>query len=222
MRTRVRRPRRRAAVIRELDLLDAPPRGDLVAVADLAAQVCGVPMAAINLLTDHEQHCLAPGGSWPHAACAIDDSMCAHMLDPRAVPGGRAGLLGATRASPTTPSSTARLDAIRFYASQRLVTPGTRPRHPVRLRPGRATSTTPRSLPRHAGRPGRRRPRALGAQPRPGAAAGRGRGGAPQLERSNERLGSFAGQVSHDLRTPLTTVSLALGVVHEQLVREQR
>ena len=31
-----------------------------------------------------------------------------------------------------------------------------------------------------------------------------------ELERSNERLASFAGQVSHDLKTPLTTLSLSL------------
>jgi signal transduction histidine kinase len=38
-----------------------------------------------------------------------------------------------------------------------------------------------------------------------------------ELARSNERLSSFAGQVSHDLKTPLTTVSLSLSLIREQL-----
>jgi signal transduction histidine kinase len=38
-----------------------------------------------------------------------------------------------------------------------------------------------------------------------------------ELERSNERLASFAGQVSHDLKTPLTTISLSLSLIREQL-----
>ena len=38
-----------------------------------------------------------------------------------------------------------------------------------------------------------------------------------ELERSNERLASFAGQVSHDLKTPLTTLSLSLSLIREQL-----
>jgi signal transduction histidine kinase len=37
-----------------------------------------------------------------------------------------------------------------------------------------------------------------------------------ELERSNERLASFAGQVSHDLKTPLTTLSLSLQLMREQ------
>jgi signal transduction histidine kinase len=38
-----------------------------------------------------------------------------------------------------------------------------------------------------------------------------------ELERSNERLASFAGQVSHDLKTPLTTLSLSLSLMREQV-----
>lgn len=42
-----------------------------------------------------------------------------------------------------------------------------------------------------------------------------------ELERSNERLASFAGQVSHDLKTPLTTISLSLSLVREQIEDEE-
>ena len=38
-----------------------------------------------------------------------------------------------------------------------------------------------------------------------------------ELDRSNERLASFVGQVSHDLQTPLTTLSLSLSLIREQL-----
>ncbi len=38
-----------------------------------------------------------------------------------------------------------------------------------------------------------------------------------ELARSNERLASFAGQVSHDLKTPLTTLSLSLSLIREQI-----
>ena len=43
-----------------------------------------------------------------------------------------------------------------------------------------------------------------------------------ELERSNERLASFAGQVSHDLKTPLTTISLSLSLIREQLEDGER
>jgi len=38
-----------------------------------------------------------------------------------------------------------------------------------------------------------------------------------ELERSNEQLAAFAGQVSHDLRNPLTALSMSLRMIVEQL-----
>jgi signal transduction histidine kinase len=38
-----------------------------------------------------------------------------------------------------------------------------------------------------------------------------------ELERSNEQLAAFAGQVSHDLRNPLTAVTMSLHLIGEQL-----
>jgi len=38
-----------------------------------------------------------------------------------------------------------------------------------------------------------------------------------RLERSDDRLVSFAGQVTHDLKTPLTTMSLALELIRDEL-----
>jgi signal transduction histidine kinase len=38
-----------------------------------------------------------------------------------------------------------------------------------------------------------------------------------RLERSDDRLAAFAGQVTHDLKTPLTTMSLALELIRDEL-----
>lgn len=38
-----------------------------------------------------------------------------------------------------------------------------------------------------------------------------------RLERSDERLAAFAGQVTHDLKTPLTTMSLSLELIRDEL-----
>jgi signal transduction histidine kinase len=38
-----------------------------------------------------------------------------------------------------------------------------------------------------------------------------------ELERSNQQLAAFAGQVSHDLRNPLTAVGMALNLLREEL-----
>ncbi|GAB3266224.1 sensor histidine kinase [Nocardioides dilutus] len=38
-----------------------------------------------------------------------------------------------------------------------------------------------------------------------------------RLARSDERLASFAGQVTHDLKTPLTTMSLSLELIRDEL-----
>ena len=38
-----------------------------------------------------------------------------------------------------------------------------------------------------------------------------------RLERSNDRLAAFAGQVTHDLKTPLTTMSLSLELIRDEL-----
>lgn len=49
-----------------------------------------------------------------------------------------------------------------------------------------------------------------GSDPAAGPATG------DELRRSDERLGLFAGQVSHDLRNPLTAVSMSLQMLQEQ------
>jgi signal transduction histidine kinase len=43
-----------------------------------------------------------------------------------------------------------------------------------------------------------------------------------ELRRSNEQLAAFAGQVSHDLRNPLTAVGMSLRLIEEQLADPDR
>lgn len=65
----------RVAQIGRYQVVTRPPRSDLVALVDVAAQVAGVPMATINLMMDTEQHQIATAG-FEAAVCAREDSMC--------------------------------------------------------------------------------------------------------------------------------------------------
>ena len=60
-------------------VLTRPPRQDLLALVEVAAQVAGVPMATINLITETEQHQVAAHG-FDAAVCAREDSMCNLVL----------------------------------------------------------------------------------------------------------------------------------------------
>ena len=201
---------RRMAAIRAYRVLAEPPGRDLQALVELAAQVCQVPTAAINLIGDLQQHQLATVGV-ERDVCAREDSMCnavLHQSGPVIVPDARLDERFAAN-----PFVTGQIGRVRFYAASRLVASGvpigtlcvfdTEPRQltpeqydalatladrvvdvlELRLR----TDQLERSL----------------------ADLTSAR---DELRRSNEQLARFVGQVSHDLRTPLSGV---LGFVHE-------
>ena len=202
---------RRVAAIDGYGALAGPPGRDLQALVELAAQVCQVPTAAINLIGDLAQHQLATVGFEP-GICAREDSMCnavLHTSGPVVVPDARVDERFADN-----PFVTGQIGLVRFYAASRLVTAAgvpigtlcvfdTEPRTmsteqydalatladrvvdvlELRLR----TSQLERSL--------------------ADLTATR-----DELHRSNRQLAGFVGQVSHDLRTPLTGV---LGFVEE-------
>lgn len=71
--------RARVAEIQRLDVVQHAPRNELLAIVELAAQVCGTPMATINLISDVEQHQVATYG-FAASVCSREDSMCAHVL----------------------------------------------------------------------------------------------------------------------------------------------
>ncbi|WP_207559353.1 MULTISPECIES: sensor histidine kinase [unclassified Nocardioides] len=206
----------RVAEIGKYRILTDPPRADLVALVGVAAQVARVPMATINLITDQEQHQVATHG-FDASVCRREDSMCHVVLHegaPVVVP-------DATK-DPRfrdNPFVTGVIGDIRFYAAHQLVTPegiviGTLcvfDNEPRTIAPAQAQalqalaervvdllelelrtrelSTSLHELQRTQS----------------------------ELERSNEQLAAFAGQVSHDLRNPLTAVSLSLKMIGEDL-----
>jgi signal transduction histidine kinase len=194
---------RRVRSIEYYDVLPHPPRADLVAIVELAAKVCGTPMATINLITDTEQHQVAAYG-FDAAICSREDSMCAAVLDE-----DTPIVVADARLDPRfqdNPFVTGVIGSVRFYASHKLtaldgVVIGTlcvfdeQPRHldesqvdALRTLAERVVDVLELSL----------RSRELAA--------------------SNERLSTFARRVSHDLKTPLAGVSMSLELLRDELV----
>lgn len=197
--------RRADEAIDRYGVLQGAGERDLQALVDLAALVCEVPRAAINLITRDHQHQVAATGIDP-SVCSREDSMCAAVLDDvRTVVAVDASADPRFAANPFV---TGEIDAVRFYASAPLTTPdGTTigrlcvfDSEPHQLAQERADvlhvvaervvdvlELRLRS---------RQLEQSLEELTRTEA----------ELTRSNELLSVFAGQVSHDLRSPLTAV----------------
>lgn len=200
---------RRVAAIKAYDLLDSPERRELTSLADLAARLAGVPMATISLVTVDEQHQISPVG-FESSVCARSDSLCASAVeDDKAILVEDASLDPRFAGNPFT---TGELGRIRFYGAHPLTTPegvtiGTlcvfdEQPHPI-------TSEIAENLEMLAGRVVDMLELELTSR-RLGEANSR-------LARSNERLAAFAGQVSHDLKNPLTAIVMSLEMVQEEL-----
>jgi signal transduction histidine kinase len=190
----------RVAEIGKYRVLTEPPRADLLALVEVAAQVARVPMATINLITDTEQVQVATHG-FDASVCLREDSMCNVVLHdgaPVVVP-------DASRDDRfrDNPFVTGVLGDVRFYATHQLRTPDG-----VVIGTLCVFDTVPREL----------------TDEQEHALTGladrvvdllelelRTR----ELRRSNEQLAAFAGQVSHDLRNPLTAVSMSLDMLQE-------
>jgi signal transduction histidine kinase len=186
-------------------IIGAPPLPDLPSVVELAAFVCGVPNAVVNIITSDEQHQIAAYG-FEGGVCGREDSMCAiSIVEPTQV------VLADARLDPRfagNPFVTGIIDNVRFYASSQL-----------RDRDGHVLGTLcvfdqevhEMTEPQRRGldklarmvmdvmelhRHGRMLHEALET----------GRRASRELVRSNSALQHFAGQVSHDLKNPLTGV----------------
>jgi len=209
----------RAAAIRRYDVLGDPDRDDLRALTEVAAMVADVPMATINLVTEDEQHQIATVG-FDASVCAREDSMCATVLrepEPVVLADASADLRFARN-----PFVTGELGRVRFYASHQLVTPrgetiGTLcvfDTHPRTITPERRSALKALAdrvvdlLELHL------RSEELAVAVADLESARR------ELQRSNEHLTAFAGQVSHDLRGPLTAVSTSLMMLADELEAE--
>ena len=200
---------RRVAGIAAYDVLERPARRDLTALVELAARLCGTPMATINLITDTEQHQVAAVG-FDASICSREDSMCAAVLgDDTPI------VVTDARLDPRfqdNPFVTGVIGHVRFYASHKLVTPAgvaigtlcvfdTEPRVLTAEQVGGLATLADRVVDvLELSLTSKRLAETLA-----------------QVEESNQRLASFAGQVSHDLKSPLTSVTMSLELIRDQL-----
>ncbi|MBZ5736736.1 sensor histidine kinase [Nocardioides mangrovi] len=192
----------RVAQIDKYRVLVEPPRADLLALVDVAAQVAQVPMATINLITDTEQHQIATHG-FDASVCSREDSMCALVLHagaPVIVPDATQDPRFADN-----PFVTGVIGNVRFYATHQLVTP-----EGVVIGTLCVFDEVPRTLTDEQEQAlvslAARVVDLLELELR-----------TRELKRSNEALAAFAGQVSHDLRNPLTAVSMSLKMMDEEI-----
>ena len=179
-------------------VLDEPGGRDLQALVELAALVCDVPNAAINLITRDHQHQVAAAGIDP-SVCSREDSMCAVVLDdPAPVVAPDASVDPRFAENPFVSGA---IDTVRFYASAPLVTPegttigrlcvfDTQPHELAAERAAVLQVVAERVVDVLELRLRSRQLELSQAE----------------LSRSNELLTLFAGQVSHDLRSPLTAI----------------
>lgn len=194
------------ALIERYGVLDRAPGRDLQSLVSLIAQICGVPHAVINILSSDKQHQIVAHGLEP-SVCAREDSMCAVvMAEPRPV------VLADASKDPrfaANPFVTGEIAAVRFYASAPIMTAA----EGVTIGrlcvfddvPRELTDLQKQALAVMASQVTdllelRYRSQALEDSLRDLTMV------RDQLRRTNEHLTQFAGQVSHDLRTPLTAI----------------
>lgn len=184
------------------DVLHGPPRRELDSLVELAAQVAGVPFAAVNLLTSSAQHQVATSG-FEGSDSPVDHSMCRLVVE-----SGSPIMLenaGQDVRFAENPWTTGEIGDVKYYGSHPLTTPDGVTIGTLCVFDSESHEVTPqatRGLAQLADRVvdvlelelASRRLAEVNAR----------------LSTSNERLAHFAGQVSHDLKNPLTSVSLSL------------
>ncbi|MEU6687226.1 GAF domain-containing sensor histidine kinase [Streptomyces sp. NPDC046832] len=193
----------RLRVLQRYGILAAPVPPDLASFVELATYVCQVPHAVINIISAEDANLITAVGFEP-TVCARGDSMCAVTLvepAPVFVPDARLDPRFADN-----PWVSGVSGDIRFYAASQLRTPegpvlGTLCVFDTEVR--QLTASQRGALDKLARMVvdvlDLHRHQRLLHQALQAADAAR-----CELERSNRALQQFAGQVSHDLRNPLT------------------
>lgn len=182
----------RREAIAQYRLVGEPSEPDLQGLVELAATVCGVPTAVINIIDDRMQHQVAAVGIQA-ASCAREDSMCAAVISTPGrvvVPDARLDARFAQNAFVT-----GEIAFTRFYASSPLITPA-----------GVAIGTLC-VFDTEVGELSDASSRALDLLAHQVIDVLELRRVQRDLIESNEQLEHFAVQVSHDLRNPLTALA---------------
>jgi signal transduction histidine kinase len=190
----------RLAALADYDILGHEYGQDpaLNALAELAVQLCGGGFSAINLIGARRQHQIA-GFGVDFGLSDRSDSMCATTLD-----GDRDLIVEDAREDPRfagNPWVTGRLGKVRFYAATLLRSPSGHPLGTLSVfdeQPRTIDSAQQRALALLGGqvievlelrRRGNRLTETIA-----------------ELSRSHRQLENFSAQVSHDLKTPLTSM----------------
>ena len=207
---------RRVGTLEAYGALDGSSRPELASVVELAAAICRTPMATIDLVTESEQHQIESVG-FSAAVCAREESLCDVILaEPATV-----HIPDLTRDPrfADNPFVNGERAELRFYAAAHLrsregVTFGTlcvfdeRPRELDVAQLGALKVLADRIVDVYEIQKANHllmvRMDELDTLRQ-------------RLEHSNDRLASFAGQVTHDLKTPLTTMSLSLELIRDEL-----
>ncbi len=196
------RDQQRERVLATYDVVGGPPRRELDALVELAAQVAGVPYAVINLFSSHSQHQVATAG-FAGGDSPIEDSMCRWVVE-----AGQPVMLEDARQDPRfadSPWTTGEIAHVRYYGSHPLRTPDDVVIGTLCVFDHDAHRVTPqatRGLAQLADRVVDMLELELASRRLSEVNA--------RLSTSNDRLVHFAGQVSHDLKNPLTSVWLSL------------
>jgi signal transduction histidine kinase len=198
----VARDQQRDQALASYGVVGGPARRELDALVELAAQVAGVPFASINLLSSHVQHPVATAG-FEGEDSPIETSMCRLVVE-----SGQPIMLedaGEDARFAQNPFTNGELAEVKYYGAHPLRTPtgvviGTLcvfddVAHPV-------TAESAKGLAQLADRVVDLLELELSSRLL--------RAANERLSTSNDRLAYFAGQVSHDLKNPLTSVSLSL------------
>lgn len=197
----------REEALRRYGVLDLGPRRQMQSLVDLAALVCDVPMAAINLIGATDQHRVATVGIGTDV-CSRDGTMCSTSMleeEPVFVPDARLDARFRNNVFVTGERG-----AIRFYASHQLRTP-----EGVVIGTLCVFDVTPRDLSgQQFASLGTLAERVVDVLELELTTRELARVN-ERLATSNERLGAFAGQVSHDLMNPLSSITMSLEMAQD-------
>jgi signal transduction histidine kinase len=186
---------RRTNPLLPYDLVGRPEDPDLKRLARLAALLCGVPNATVNLLDDEQQHNIATEG-FARGSVPREDSMCSRTVlldEPVHLRDAREDARFAS-----SPFVTGQLGSIRFYAASQLRTPE-----------GEVVGTlcVYDDQPRELDEAQREALDGLAVQAAQvlelRAQSKRLAESNAELHRSNADLAAFAARIAHDLRNPI-------------------